>query len=115
LETERLKIHLGRDGDPNGKPASVWIILENDKLHIEVEDYMEAMSDLDVANTKKFFKTLGIDDKNAVKIEEILKQHFMQSPVLKNFGVLDKFRSICDANNIQYTTNSWLGGDDMEY
>jgi hypothetical protein len=97
------------------KPASVWIILENDTLHIEVEDNMEAMYDLDIANTQKFFKALGIDDKNAVEIEETVKQHFMQSPVLKNFAVLDKFKSICDAHNIQYTTNSWLSGYDMEY
>jgi hypothetical protein len=115
LETERLVIYLGRDGDPNGKPASVWIVLENGTLHIEVEDNMEAMSDLDIANTQKFFKTLGIDDKNAARIEEILKKHFMQSPELKNFGVLEKFRSICDANNIQYKTNSWISGYDMEY
>jgi hypothetical protein len=115
METERHVINLGRDGDPNGKSASVWIILKNETLHIEVEDYQEAMCDLDITNTKKFFKIFGIDDKNAVEIEETLKQHFMQSPVLKNFEVLDKFKNICDANNIQYTTNSWLSGYDMEY
>ena len=27
-----------------------------------------------------------------------MKQHFMQSPELKNFDVLDKFRDICEAN-----------------
>ncbi|MDR0718107.1 MAG: hypothetical protein LBF78_00610 [Treponema sp.] len=110
----KFKIDLGRDGDPNGDPASVWIILENGTLHIEVEDYKESWCDLDIANTQKFFKTLGIDDKNAIEIEETLKQNFMQSPVLKNFMVLDKFRTICDANNIQYTMNSWLSGWDME-
>jgi hypothetical protein len=115
LKTERLRIDLGRDGDPNGKSASVWIILENGTLHIEVEDNMEAMCNLDIANTQKLFKALGINDKNAVEIEETLKQHFMQSPELKNFAVLDKFRKICDTNTIQYTANSWLGGYDMEY
>jgi len=31
------KIDLGRDGNPEGTPPSVWIIIEDGKLHIQVE------------------------------------------------------------------------------
>ena len=105
-------INLGRDGNPNGTPASVWIIIENDNLHIEVEYYKEAWYDLDEVNTQRFLIVMGINDKNTVEIEEILKQHFIQSPEFKNFDVLDKFGDICDANNIQYKYNSWSSGYD---
>jgi len=105
-------IPLGRDGNPDDTPPSVWIIIEDDKLHIEVEYYSEAWYDLDEANTQKFLIVMGINDKETVEIEKILKQHFIQSSDFKNFDIFDKFRNICDANNIQYKYNAWSSGYD---
>ena len=85
-----------------------------DNLRIEAECYKEAWYDLDEVNTQKFLIVMGINDKNTVEIEEILKQHFIQSPEFQNFDVLDKFRRICDANNIQYKYNSWSSEYDFE-
>jgi len=101
------KIDLGRDGNPEGTPPSVWIILEDGKLRIQVECYSEAWYDLDEANTQKFLIAMGINDKDTSEIEKNLKQHFRQSSDFKNFDVLDKFKSICDANNIQCKYNAW--------
>ena len=100
-------IYLGRDGNPEGSPASVWVKLEDNKLHIEAECYNEAWYDLDEDNTQKFLIIMGTNNKDIIEIEKILKQNFIQSPDFKNFDVLDKFKSICDVNNIQYKHNSW--------
>ena len=105
-------IYLGRDGNPDDTPASVWIIIEDDKLHIEVECYKEAWCDLDEANTQKFLTTMGINNKETVEIEKILKQYFIQSSDFKNFDILNKFKSICDTNNIQYNYNAWSSSYD---
>jgi hypothetical protein len=105
----RLKIDLGRDGDPNGTPPSAWIIWDGETFRMEVECYKEAWCELGKENAEIFFNALGIKD-NA-DIERVLRSRFTQSSTLQNFQLLDELMSICEKNNIKYAYNSWCSID----
>ena len=105
----RLKIDLGRDGDPNKTPPSVWIIWNGGTFRMEVECYKEAWCELDKENAEIFFNVLDV--KNNDDIERVLRSHFTQSSTFQNFQLLDEFMSICKKHNIKYTYNSWSSID----
>jgi len=104
--TNTFEIDLGRDGYPDQKPPSAWIIWDGTTFRMEVECYREAWCELDKENTEMLFSILNKEGNDDIK--SILRNHFMQSITFQNFQLLDELISICKEHNIKYSYNSWF-------
>jgi len=109
---DKITIDLGRDGDPDGTPASVWINITDGAFRMEVECYKEAWCDLDASNFEKLLKELKIWGESDDCVVQFFKTQFMQNETQENFEVLDKFMKMCDQFNVKYNYNSWFSMDD---